>query len=195
MIHTTLLRFVFSSTLRLELEPKNLTFLSFLAQSGDPVVALHPQYSFSYAPGQVVKVSNDLTRMVIRFYDFVEDIVFREDVYKLDRLKFQMDVNAIIELEKRWVGQTVVARNNYTSVYELGRVVDRVGHGRQYTIEWSNGKRSLQNSNHIFGVYTRNPKMIVNDYVLAPKETIFLPGRIIGKRGEQLRVKFVDGVT
>lgn len=162
-------------------------------ESGDPVVALHPEYAFSYAPGQIVKVADDLTKVVVRFYDFVEAVVFREDVYKLNRLKFERDVNAIIELEKRWVGQTVVARNNYSNVYELGKVISRVGHGRQYTIEWANGRQSIQKANHIFGEFTRNPHINVNDYVLAPKETIYLPGRIIGKRGEHFRVKFVDG--
>ena len=73
--------------------------------------------------------------------------------------------------------------------------MERVGNGRQFIIEWSNGKQSLQNVNHIFGALTRRPKIIVNDYIIGPKETIFLPGRVIGKKGEQLRVKFVDGIT
>lgn len=72
-------------------------------------------------------------------------------------------------------------------------MVNRVGNGRQYTIEWSNGKQSIQNANHIFGKYTRNQQILNNDYVLAPKETIFLPGRVLSQQGDQLRVKFVDG--
>ena len=162
---------------------------------GDPVVALHPHYEFSYAPGQLVDISPDSNKLLVRFYDFVEHVVLRQEVYKLARIKFQMDINSIIELEKRWIGQTVVARNNFSNVYEMGKVMNRVGNGRQYTVEWSNGKQSIQNANHIFGTYTRNPAIQANDYVLAPRETIFLPGRVLGKRGNQLRVKFVDGVV
>ncbi len=29
---------------------------------------------------------------------------------------------------------------------------------------------------------------------MAPKETIFLPGRVLDRRGNQLKVKFVDGI-
>lgn len=164
-------------------------------ENGDPVVALHPHYEFSYAPGQIVKVSSDMTKLIVKFYDFVEAVVLRNECYKLPRVKFQYDIDKIIELEKRWIGQTVVARNNYSNVYELGKIVSRVGNGRQYTVEWSNGKQSIQHANHIFGKYTRNQKIIKNDYVLAPKETIFLPGRIQAKHGNQLRIKFVDGVV
>jgi hypothetical protein len=162
---------------------------------GDSVIALHPHYEFSYAPGQIVQISNDLNKILVRFYDFVEGVILREEVYKMAKVKFQLDVNAIIDLEKRWIGQTVVARNNYSNVYELGKVIERIGNGRQYTIEWSNGSQSIQNAVHIFGTYTKNPSLIVNDYVLAPRETIFIPGRIIGKKGSQLRVKFVDGIV
>lgn len=181
---------VYREDLLSDINDSSLTF-----DVGDPVVALHPQYEFSYAPGQIIQISNDMNKILVRFYDYVESVVLREEVYKLARLKFQLDVNNITELEKRWIGQVVVARNNYSNVYELGRVTSRVGNGRQYVIEWSNNRQSIQNSNHIFGSLTRNPNIIVNDYVLAPKETIFLPGRVIGQKGNFLRVKFVDGVT
>lgn len=164
-----------------------------LYEIGDSVIALHPHYEYSYAPGQIVQISNDLNKILVRFYDFVEGVILQEEVYKMAKVKFQLDVNAIIDLEKRWIGQTVVARNNYSNVYELGKVIERIGNGRQYTIEWSNGSQSIQNAIHMFGAYTKNPSIIVNDYVLAPRETIFIPGRIIGKKGSQLRVKFVDG--
>lgn len=89
-------------------------------EEGDPVVALHPQYEFSYAPGQIVKISSDSTKLLIKFYDYLETVVYRKEVFKLPRIKFQLDVNNIINLEKKWIGETVVARNNYTKVYELG---------------------------------------------------------------------------
>jgi hypothetical protein len=164
-------------------------------EEGDPVVALHPQYEFSYAPGQIVKISSDSTKILVKFYDFLESVVFRKEVFKLHRIKFQLDVNAIINLEKRWIGETVVARNNYTKVYELGKIVNRVGNGRQYTIEWSNGKQSIENSIHIYGKFTRNQTVLPNDYVLAPKQTIFMPGRVVNRHGDQVKVKFFDGTS
>lgn len=83
-------------------------------------MALHPKYEFSYAPGQIVRVSSDMNKLLVKFYDFEEAVIVRNEVYKLPRLKFQLDVTNIINLEKRWVGQPVVARNNFTNVYELG---------------------------------------------------------------------------
>ncbi len=167
-----------------------------ISQVGDSVVALHPYYEFSYAPGQIVQVSNDMEKIMVRFYDYVEAVVVRRDAYRLNHLKYQADVELINRLEKEKVGKSVVARNTFSNVYEVGRIVKRVGDiGRQYVVEWSNGKQSLQNSNHIFGSDTRRASIIVNDFVLAPKEAIYLPGRVVDKRKDQLKVKFVDGVV
>ena len=85
----------------------------------DPVVALHPSYSFSYAPGIIIKIANNLS-VLVRFYDGLEAIVNKEEVYKIPLFKFEYDVDIIVSLEKRWIGQTVIARNPYTIVYELG---------------------------------------------------------------------------
>ncbi len=160
---------------------------------GDTVVGLHPDYDSSYAPGQVEKISNDQNKILIKFYDFVEAALIRQEVFKLPTLKFQIDVDTIIRLEEKWVGEVVIARNNFTNVYELGTVKSRVGKARQYVVEWSSGKESIQNANHIFGQYTRRPELLVNDYILAPRETIFLPGRVMGRKNNRLKVKFLDG--
>jgi hypothetical protein len=84
-----------------------------------PVVALHPSYSFSYAPGIIIKIANNLS-LLVRFYDGLEAIVNKEEVYKIPVFKFECDVDIIVSLEKRWVGQTVIGRNPYSFVYELG---------------------------------------------------------------------------
>lgn len=155
---------------------------------------MHPHYEHSYAPGQVVKIGNDMSRVQIKFYDFVEDVVLSQDVYKLNKAKFQSDVNEITSLEKRWIGKTVVARNNISHVYELGKIVSQKGNvGCQYVIEWANGKQSIQNANHIFGHDTTKSKINANDYVIAPLETVFMPGRVVNKKGPQLMIEFVNG--
>lgn len=88
---------------------------------GDTCVALHPQYEYSYAPGQLVEVSHDRKRILVRFYDYSESVVSKEEVYKVSRAKFQSDVNMIIQLERKWIGQVVVARNDHTRTYEYGK--------------------------------------------------------------------------
>lgn len=90
-------------------------------EEGDPVVALHPEYEFSYAPGQINKISSDGTKFFVKFYDYREEVVPRNEVYKLPRIKFNVDVNNIINLEKRWKGELVVARNDQSYVYEIGK--------------------------------------------------------------------------
>jgi hypothetical protein len=157
------------------------------------VIALHPEYEYSYAPGQVIKTGNDMSNVLIKFYDFIEKVVPSDQVFKLDKDKFQTVIDEIIRLEKRWIGKTVVARNNISHVYELGRILNQNGNiGRQYVIEWANGKQSIQNANHIFGHDTRKPNVDTNDYVIAPVETAFMPGRVIARKNNQLKIKF-DG--
>lgn len=85
------------------------------------MIALHPQYEESYAPGEVVQVSNDMEKMMVRFYDFEEVIVLRRNAYKMSKMKFEHDVGMINQLEKEKVGKTVVARNTFSNVYELGK--------------------------------------------------------------------------
>jgi hypothetical protein len=159
------------------------------------VIALHPEYEYSYAPGQVIKTGNDMSNVLIKFYDFIEKVVPSDQVFKLDKDKFQTVIDEIIRLEKRWIGKTVVARNNISHVYELGRILNQNGNiGRQYVIEWANGKQSIQNANHIFGHDTRKPNVDTNDYVIAPVETVFMPGRVIARKNNQLKIKFVNGI-
>ena len=70
-------------------------------------------------PGIIIKIANNLS-LLVRFYDGLEAIVNKEEVYKIPVFKFEYDVDIIVSLEKRWVGQTVIARNPYSFVYELG---------------------------------------------------------------------------
>jgi hypothetical protein len=160
----------------------------------DPVIALHSAYSFSYAPGLIIRISNDLT-LLIRFYDGVECIVNKEEVYKIPLFKFEYDVEQIIQFEKRWIGETVVARHSFNNVYELGKIRERIGNGRQYAIQWSDNRVSVETANHIFGRYTHQPCIGVNEYVIASHDSIYLPGKVIGTKGDNFIVRFVDGNT
>ncbi|RNA04253.1 von Willebrand factor A domain-containing 3B, partial [Brachionus plicatilis] len=165
---------------------------SFDLDIGDPVLATHPEYESSYAPGQVIDVSNDMKTYYVRFYDDEKANVSYNEIFKMHRIKFQFDINEILRLEKRWIGQKIIARNNNKRVYELGKVVRKVDMGRKYEMEWSDGTESIQNANHMFGKFTRKQTKHNLDYVLAPKGNVYLPGRITARRGNQFIVRYFD---
>lgn len=102
-------------------------FIFIFLQPNDPVVALHPDYSFSYAPGIVLKVYQNL-EMKIRFYDgqVLEEKLPREEIYKLTQEKYEHDVNYIVQCETRWVEQAVVARDDRMGSYHLGNFILKI---------------------------------------------------------------------
>ena len=91
-------------------------------QPKDAIIGLHPNYAFSYAPAVVLDVSSDLS-MNVRFYDGVEDSLPRDEAYKIPAEKFEVDVTYILQGEEQLVGQAVVARNDITGVYQLGKIM------------------------------------------------------------------------
>ena len=84
------------------------------------MIALHPNFEFAYAPAEIVRDPNDGVRYIVRFYDFSESTVEKQNIYKLDLFRFQYDVDSIVNIEKSWVGETVLAFNNRTKLYEWG---------------------------------------------------------------------------
>ena len=89
-------------------------------QAEDAVVALHPNYSYSYTPGVVIAVRAD--HMIrVRLYDGAETQLSRDEVYFINKNKFELDVQYIIMCEDQWVGKAVVYRNIDTGTYQLGK--------------------------------------------------------------------------
>jgi hypothetical protein len=86
----------------------------------DAVIAIHPLYSNSYAPG-IIMGSFDTFNVTVRFYDGTEGAVGIEDVYFIGLCKFEADVAEIVKLESELVNKKVVARNTFTGRYELGK--------------------------------------------------------------------------
>lgn len=73
---------------------------------------------------------------------------------------------------------------------------ERVGNGRQYVIEWSDGKLNVQSADRIFGVFTKRHPLGIGDRVLAlaqPKYFIYLPGWVHAVTDGMLDIKFCDG--
>ena len=93
-----------------------------MLQEGDAVVALHPDFSFSYSPGVVVGVTDQSEkRFRVRLYNGTEHALSHDDVYLLaNKNKYSLDVAYIRLCEDQWVGQAVVFRNADTGSYQLG---------------------------------------------------------------------------
>lgn len=164
-------------------------------QINDPVLAMHPHHENCYAPGQVIKVSNDLDRYLVRFYDFVESVVHVDDCHHFHKIKFQNDINHIISLEKKFIGKYAVARNSNTGSYDIGKITSRASSivRQQYIVEWSDGTESLENF-VVFGPNSQNIALNVKDCVLALKDDLYYyPAKITSRHGSQIIIEFFNG--
>lgn len=57
----------------------------------------------------------------MRLYDGTETQLPRDEVYFLDKNKFELDTQYIVLCEDQWVGKAVVYRNTDTGTYQLGK--------------------------------------------------------------------------
>jgi hypothetical protein len=85
-------------------------------------VAQHPKFYFTFAPGEICRLSDDSSKLIIRFYDFSECLISKDSLYKIDRAKFESDVASIIEIENYWKGHPVLAYNINSKRYEWGKI-------------------------------------------------------------------------
>ena len=94
------------------------------------MIALHPNYIYSYAPGEVHKVSYSSAAMV-EFYDGVVADLPRKEVFKISRSKFNSDKAYILDRERRIVGKSVIARDDYNGYYRLGKLLESKKGGKE----------------------------------------------------------------
>lgn len=59
----------------------------------------------------------------VRYYDGIEAMVPREELYKLPPEKFEADCAYILACEESLVGQAVVARNDDDGTFHLGMLI------------------------------------------------------------------------
>jgi len=97
----------------------NRTVANVNSQVGDTVLARHPHYKDTYAPGVVVRLGVDKLYQ-IRFYDGTEGFIRRSETHQVDPGRFEKMVDYILQLEQRWIDQTVVARFDPTGIYKIG---------------------------------------------------------------------------
>ena len=144
---------------------------SSLLQVGSTVVALHPDYAYSYAPGHVTAIHTTVDpglHYSVQLYDGSTTILPRQEVYNLPPDKYQSSVDYLHSREKAWIGQRVVARNDSDGLYYPARVeaLEEEGPGR-YNIRWERGGEQKQSAFHMFGVLTKRRELRIGDYVIA----------------------------
>ncbi|XP_059179164.1 von Willebrand factor A domain-containing protein 3B-like isoform X2 [Physella acuta] len=157
------------------------------------VIALFPDYRFSYAPGIVKKVHD--YKIEVQFYNNKTDFVPINEVYSINYVKYAEDVEYINKKDKELVGMAVLVRNDNNGVYYPG-TVKKIKDGYTYEIEWADGTTDTQDGIHIFSVFRRRPKLRVNENILAcynPNTVEFLPGVLKGIDEDSLTVEFCNG--
>ena len=73
---------------------------------------------------------------------------------------------------------------------------ERVGNGREYRVEGSDGKVQLQTSLHVFGAFTKRHPLAPGDRVLtmADRHQLhYLPGWVTESQGGEVTVNLCDG--
>ena len=157
---------------------------------GDYVIAEHPSFNKSYAPGEIVRYCDD--HYIIKFYDSIEYCAEKYQIYKMPKFKYKTDIDSIIQAEREWIGQKVVFRNSKKKLYECGRVLSRKGNEKVLKIISDSGEEILQKFIHIFGLKTRKRAIKEGDFVLAPFEEYFLPAKVNSCNKNQLKVVFIN---
>lgn len=159
------------------------------------VIARHPHYQQTYAPGVIVCS----TPLQIRFYDGTESIIPKAEVHLVDFERFEDFVDNIIQLESRWVNESVVARDDKTGVYKLGTVKERVANAHEYVIEWRGDNTStIQHYSCIFGKYSKAKSLQTGDHVIAcsdKKTWHYYPGIISKAENNKVDIDFVCNTT
>eukprot|EP00794_Sanderia_malayensis_P007171 gene7171-7977_t len=176
---------------------------------GSPVVSLHPNYPYSYAPdklfdariilfqGVVLKKQSECL-LTVRSFDGQEAVVTREEMYLLSHEKFERDCAYIDACEEGLVGQAIVARNNTDGMFYLGAVRERVKGPRNYLIEWADQTLQIQNYAFIFGAHTKRRSLNIGDHILAIADQgtfAHLPGEVIHQDNQKVTVKFCNNTT
>lgn len=159
------------------------------------VVAKHPNYQATYAPGVIVKISSDKVYLV-RFYDGTEGIISKAEAHYVEPERFEKIVDFILNLEQRWIGETIVARDDHTGIYKLASVKDRLGSGHEYLVEWNdNNTSSIQHLTCIFGKFSKQKTLQVGDHVIGCVDQTTLnyyPGVIRGIKNGELEIQFIS---
>ncbi|RNA03992.1 von Willebrand factor A domain-containing 3B, partial [Brachionus plicatilis] len=100
-------------------------------------------------------------------------------------------IDSIIKAERQLIGQKCVFRSSKKKRYETGEILGRVGNRKKFKILSDKGEEEIINIIHIFGAFTRKRPIRKDDFVLAPLDGYFFPGKVKTCNGKQI-VVFAD---
>ncbi|XP_052795299.1 uncharacterized protein LOC128228179 isoform X2 [Mya arenaria] len=159
-----------------------------IIQKDDHVIAPHPDYYCSYAPGHVIQVFEKRVNVV--FFDDRHERLKIKDVYKISQEQYHDDVITIKQCEEELKGADAVMLDNTTGKYIP--VTVRAPTGQQWFKIFDQNMK--QRGNHIF------PNDLLPDsdhlnwkYALAPvKGHIYMPAKIRKTVERYFIVQFCD---
>lgn len=160
---------------------------------GDTVLALYNSFNQSYAPGHILMINNH--QILVEFFDTSEKMVNKKDVFPLNPQKYENDAFFINKMNSKRVGEIVIARNNSSRLYEFAKIVSKLDKNSMFLVEYAYQKQAIQEPVHIFSFKNKTSRIFVSDYVLAQKDTFYMPGQVKFKQGVRLKVKFIDSTT
>jgi len=70
----------------------------------------------------------------VRFYDGTEGLISKAETHHVQPAKFEKIVDFILNLEQRWIGETIIARDDRSGIYKLGMTPFLRGPGLLYEI-------------------------------------------------------------
>jgi len=179
-----------------------LTGIETELEKEDTVIASHPHYQATYAPGVIVKpCTHESKQYQVRFYDGTEGLIRKSETHQVEHDRFESVVDFILELEQRWINEKVIARDDHTGIYKLGTVKDRIGSGHEYMIEWTRPEKqkcSIQHLTCIFGQFSKRRILNKGDHVLAMADgnrLDYYPGIITNIANERLHIQFCNDTS
>lgn len=148
-----------------------------------PAVALH-------------KNGNDVC---VRHYDcYDEDLRSEHEVIPISREQFQLFVTKRIRAEKLIAkpDSPIIGYCQEKNEFYIGNVLERIGYGRTFKVEWANYMTTEVEDCHLFGTFSIRPEITNWQHVLAFKSdtnTYCLATVIkVDESNENIKVRFFD---
>ncbi|KAL4230599.1 von Willebrand factor type A domain [Mactra antiquata] len=161
-------------------------------QPGDHVIALHPKYIYSYAPGVVAEVYE--LGALVHFYDHTMQKLPWSEVYKITYNKYDEYVKYIDERMRTICGD-VIARDDDTGFYKEYVADSAEVNAQMINLKIADDKFKSQKAIHVFPVIRPTKYNDLSwEYVLAPTDTTcetYLPARVTSQ--EPFRITLCDG--
>merc|ERR1739838_1231032 len=159
---------------------------------GDHVLAVHPYLAGWYGPALVHTCKNG--KFNVAHFDGTTSALDREQIFMISTDKYTEIARSIDRCRSRWIGETVVARDDSSGYFQLGFCKKLVSN-YSYELMWSDGSVSVQESPYVYGALSDRTICQPGDHVIAMcdhRKLKYLPGCIItGEDGESV-IEFCD---